>query len=147
MECAVRNHYTDSEAIDKTGILVVDDDWDSRRMLALCLAMEGFKATCAASGDEALILLKSSPFCLMLTDYNMPGMDGLRLSEEALKAHPGLVIVMMTGASLKQLYLRAARSGISAVLAKPLNIKELFSIIRLENKRRITLLGPAGLQP
>lgn len=129
MECTVRSEFTDSEAIGKSGILIVDDDWVSRRMLAVCLAMEGFRVTCAASGGEALVLLKSSPFCFMLTDYNMPGMDGMRLSEEALKSSPGLVIVMITGASLTQLYCRAAELGIAAVLAKPLNIKELFSII------------------
>jgi len=129
MECKVRSAFTDSEAIGKSSILIVDDDCDIRRMLAVCLAMEGFRVTCAASGDEALMLLKSSPFCFMLTDYDMPGMDGLRLSEEALKASPGLIIVMITGAALTQLYRRAAELGITAVMAKPLNIKKLFSII------------------
>lgn len=50
MECTVRSEFTDSEAIGKSGILIVDDDWVSRRMLAVCLAMEGFRVTCAASG-------------------------------------------------------------------------------------------------
>ena len=147
MECTVRNDFTDSKAVDRNGILIVDDDRDIRQMLAACLAMEGFRVTCAASGYEALVLLKSSTFCLMLTDYNMPGMDGLRLSEEALKAAPGLAIVMITGNPLTQLYPRATELGITAVLAKPFNIKELFSIIQLEDKRRITSLEPTGLQP
>lgn len=139
MECTVRNELTDSEAISigKSCILIVDDDSDIRRMLAVCLAMEGFRVTCAASGDEALMLLKSSPFSLMLTDYNMPGMDGLSLSEEALKAFPGLIIVMMTGASVTQLYRQATEMGISAVLAKPLDVKELFNIIHKEYLKQI----------
>lgn len=147
MEWTDRNGSTNAEAMDDAGVLIVDDDRDSLQMLKMCFEMEGFRATCATNGDEALVLLKSSPFCLMLTDYNMPGMNGLRLSEEALKASPGLIIVMITGASLTKLYSRAAKLGITAVLAKPLDINELFNIIRLENKRRITRLGRTGLQP
>ena len=138
---------TDSEAIDKAGILIVDDDMDIRQMLAACLVMEGFRVTSAESGYEALALLKSSPFSLMLTDYSMPGMDGLRLAEEARKTAPELIIIMVTGDSLTQLYPKATKLGITAVLAKPFNIKELLSIIRLEVMRRIMRPGPTDIPP
>jgi DNA-binding response OmpR family regulator len=147
MEWANSYNFNDSGAIDKTDILVVDDDGDTRRMLAIWLATKEFRATCAASGNEALALLRSRPFSLMLTDYNMPGMDGLKLSEEALKASPELIIIMITGASLTQLHRRAAEMGITAVMAKPINFKELFSRINLKDKRRITQLGPTAPLP
>lgn len=142
MEWTDRNGSTNAEAIDDAGVLIVDDDRDCRQMLKMYFEMEGFRATCATNGNEALVLLKSSPFCLMLTDYNMPGMNGLKLSEEALKAAPGLIIVMITGDHLAQLKHKAAKLGITAVLAKPLNTKELFSLIRLEDKRRIAQHSP-----
>jgi CheY-like chemotaxis protein len=148
MEWVCHTDVTDSEAIDnKTGILVVDDDQDFRRMLAMCLVREGFRVTCAASGYEALVLLKSGAFYLMLTDYNMPGMDGLMLSEEALKASPELIIVMITGASLTHLCSWAEKFGITAVLPKPFNINELYSIIRQEDNRLNSQPGPTGISP
>ncbi|BCS52058.1 response regulator [Geobacter sp. SVR] len=116
-------------ASDKAGILIVDDNWDHRRLLAVSLAMEGYRATCAANASEALVLLKSTSFCLMLTDYNMPGMNGLKLSEEALKTSPGLVIVMITGGCATHLHQAAEKLGITAVLTKPLDVDELFGII------------------
>ena len=138
MEWTDLNNFTDAGDINNADVLIVDDDEDCLRMLEAYLTMEGFRVTCAANGNEALVFLRSSPFCLMLTDYNMPGMDGLRLSEEALKAAPGLVIVMISGDPLTQLYPRAVKIGITAVLAKPYNVKKLLNIIRKENERRIT---------
>jgi len=142
MEWTDRNGSTNEEAMDDAGVLIVDDDMDCLQMLEACLEMEGFRVACAVNGDEALVSLKSSPFWLMLTDYNMPGMDGLKLSEEALKTAPGLIIIMVTGDHLAQLKHKAAKLGITAVLAKPFDIKELFSLIRLEDKRRIAQHSP-----
>lgn len=99
-------------------------------MLGIFLAMEGFRVTCAINGYDALNSLKEFSYDFMLTDYNMPGMDGLRLSEEAKKIVPELTIIMLTGATLDELKTDAIESGISAVLAKPVSTSELLFIIK-----------------
>lgn len=135
MEGTNRNSSGGAEARESAGVLIVDDDNDNLRLLKICFEMEGFCVRCASSGDEALALLKLGPFSLMLTDYNMPGMDGLRLSAEARKGDPQLIIIMATGDPLTQLAPRAAELGIVALLAKPLNISELISVVSINLSR------------
>lgn len=113
-----------------TSILLVDDETSCLQMLEICLAMEGFRVTCATNGYDALNFLRDSSFDFMLTDYNMPGMNGLRLSEEARRILPKLIVIMLTGATLDGLKSDAMESGISAVLAKPVSTPELLHIIK-----------------
>lgn len=124
------NVIGDGGSWDDNCVLIVDDDGDFLGLLGLYLTMEGFRVTGAENGDEALALIKSKNFSFMLTDYNIPGMNGLKLSEEVLKAIPGLTIVMLTGNPSTPLCRYASIVGIRAVLAKPLYIDELLIILR-----------------
>jgi len=143
MEWTHRNDSAAGETLDDRCVLIVDDDRDCLRLLHAWFVTEGFGVACAANGDEALALLQSKPFCLMLTDYNMPGMNGLRLSEEALKTDPGLAIIMVTASSVRQLHHIAAETGICAVLAKPFDIEELLRIVHRESRRTTQPPRPA----
>ncbi len=111
--------------MDKGCILIVDDNRDCLKMTKIIFETRGFRVSCATSGAEALTILKADVVTLMLTDYNMPGMDGLMLSEEALKAVPDLRIVMVTGDPVTSLSPKAEQVGIAAVLAKPVNIEDV----------------------
>ncbi|MBT1070231.1 response regulator [Pelotalea chapellei] len=113
-----------------TEVLIVDDDSDCLQILKAYLAVEGYRVTCASDGFEALTVLKTGFFSLMLTDYNMPGLNGLELCEEARKIKPGLIMIMMTGATLNRLQADAFRLGISSLLAKPLDFSELLGVVR-----------------
>lgn len=114
--------------MDKGCILIVDDNRDCLEMARIVFETKGFRVTCAANGTEALVILKSSLVTLMLTDYNMPGMDGLTLSEEALKTVPGLRVVMVTGDPVTSLYPKAEQLGIAAVLRKPFDIEDVLVV-------------------
>lgn len=146
MEWTCQNGSAAGEIPDDRSILIVDDDGDCRLLLRTWLTAEGFRVTCAAGGDEALALMRSQPFSLMLTDYNMPGMDGLRLAEEALKVDPALAIVMATATPLPKLRSEAANRGIAALLAKPFDAAELLRVLRRAGRRSITPLPPANRQ-
>ncbi len=124
------NVIGDGGSRDEDCVLIVDDDGDFLGLVGLYLTMEGFRVTSAENGDEALALVKSKKFSFMVTDYTMPDMDGLKLSEEVLKTVPGLTIVMMTGNPSTPLCRYASALGIRAVLAKPLDIDELLRIVR-----------------
>jgi CheY-like chemotaxis protein len=79
-------------------VLYVDDAADVRRMTGMMLRKAGFAVTLAASGDEALGLLAAGgPFDALVTDYAMPGLNGLALVELALDRDPSLPALIVTG--------------------------------------------------
>src|SRR5919201_5193626 len=82
-------------------ILVVDDDRATRRLLARTLTAAGYFCAEAESGEEALALVRKRPPCLLLLDYDMPGLDGADVSKQ-IRADPTPAIaqiptIMRTG--------------------------------------------------
>ena len=137
------SNFKDKGDLEDSGILIVDDDNNNLELLRHFFRVEGFGVTSASNADEALALLKVSRFSFLLTDYIMPGKNGLELAEEALGILPDLKIIMITGNSSAQLSNRAATSGIRDVLVKPINFKDLSRIMVAENTQTITNVVPA----
>jgi two-component system, cell cycle response regulator CpdR len=118
-------------------ILVVDDDRITRELVKRILKCEGIVAHCVASGEEALEQIKEKTFSLMITDLNMPGLDGLELARKGLEIAPQMPIIMGTGRISPKIIRLAKEIGIKKVLAKPLHVKELLETIRdVMGKRR-----------
>jgi len=79
-------------------VLLVDDDPDSLRVTRAMLRKSGLEVTTAASGDEALALMGSdTSFDILVTDYAMPGLNGLGLIELAQEREQGLPGLVVTG--------------------------------------------------
>ena len=113
-------------------ILVVDDDPDYLRLFRNFLVQEGFSVQCATSGEEALSILKDSSIHLMITDLNMPKMNGIELAKKALILLPFMPIILHSGSISPELPLLAEVVGISRVLAKPVNPCAMLEAIRNE---------------
>lgn len=111
-------------------ILVVDDDRDILFFVKLALESEGLDVTCAESGEQALELLAGRSFAVLLTDQNMPGMDGFQLARHARLTQPTLTIFMGTGHLYPGIEERAAAAGIREVFGKPFNFQRLFEILK-----------------
>jgi len=111
-------------------ILVVDDDRDCLATVKLLLEQEGMAVQCASSGEEGLLLLKDKAFQLMITDFNMPGLNGLELARKSLGIAPHMPIILSTGNISPELPHLAARAGIAAVIGKPFYSEELLKTIR-----------------
>ena len=111
-------------------ILIVDDDAMYLHLVMSIMKHEGVRAVCAMSSEEAIGALKEFPFTTMITDLNMPGMDGLELAMIARELHPGIHIVMITGEISPDVSRLAAQAGISRVLAKPCTAAQLRGIVR-----------------
>ncbi len=108
-------------------VLVVDDNETCRKVLLQQCSSWGLQASSAASGTEALALLRTKAnlreyFDAVLLDYDMPGMNGLQLAAR-IKADPyinhDLLLVMLGGQSQAPSKLVARNAGISRILAKP----------------------------
>ena len=111
-------------------ILVVDDDRTILELIKRILEPEGIVAHCVSSGEEALEKIKARTFSLMITDLNMPGVDGLELSRKGLKMAPQMPIIMNTGGVSPKVIRQAREIGISKVMAKPFLPKEMLQTIR-----------------
>jgi len=103
-------------------ILIVDDFSTMRRIIKNFLQDLGFSNTAEADdGQTALPLLKSGNFEFLVTDWNMPGMDGLTLlkkirADEKLK---GLPVLMVTAEAKREQIIEAAHAGVNGYVVKP----------------------------
>ena len=121
-----------------TRVLVVDDNATNRHILQEMLANWGMKPTSAAGAEEALRLLPEAhragePFTLVLTDANMPNLDGFALAER-IKQDPDLkstIIMMLTSGDRSGDTTRCAQLEIASYLLKPVKQSELFDAIVL----------------
>jgi DNA-binding response OmpR family regulator len=88
-----------TEAPHRRRILVVDDDPRSRSAVARLLAEEGYEATEAADGEEASGLLSSWRPDLVLTDLDMPRLDGRGLVQRVHRLRPGTPVLVLSARS------------------------------------------------
>lgn len=100
-------------------ILLAEDQAMVRGALSALLSLSGeFDITQAADGDEALALLKTSAFDLLLTDIEMPGLSGLELANWCQQNKPKLKIVIITTFGRAGYIKRAIESGVGGFLLK-----------------------------
>lgn len=103
-------------------VMIVDDQASMRAMIRRALEDYGFREVRdSASGDEALSAVRSDRVHLIISDYNMPGMDGLGLLE-AVRKDPVInktVFIMLTGSADKEIVQKAAALGVNNYLVKP----------------------------
>ena len=111
-------------------ILVVDDERLARANLARVLEREGHLLRQAASGEEALALLRDEPADLVITDLAMPGMDGMALLRAVRAEHPQTEIIMVTGYPMIESAVEAMRQGAFHYLAKPYSLDEARLLVR-----------------
>ncbi|CCH49273.1 sigma-54-dependent transcriptional regulator [Pseudodesulfovibrio piezophilus] len=126
----------------KVGILLVDDEVDFAVGLARLLSRrfpdERIKAVSSAA--EALSLLQSDSFGLMLSDLNMPGMDGVELLRRAKAMQPELGVIMLTAYGTVKTAVDALKVGAYDFLTKPVAPENLFLTVE-RGLERARLLG------
>jgi CheY-like chemotaxis protein len=79
-------------------ILVVDDNNDLRIVVAKMLSQLGYEVSSADSGENGLGVFFKNKFDIVLSDYEMPGMDGVAFACSVKKSSPRTPVVIMTGA-------------------------------------------------
>jgi CheY-like chemotaxis protein len=115
-------------------VLLVEDDGDVRRFTADALAELGHRVKAVDNAQSALACLADGEdFDLLLTDVVMPGMDGRRLADEALRRKPGLKVLFMTGYTPNAIIHNGVLDSGTHLLSKP------FAVAQLAEKLRIVL--------
>ncbi|MCF8138765.1 MAG: sigma-54 dependent transcriptional regulator [Desulfotignum sp.] len=110
-------------------ILIVDDEKHYRLILSEVLEEEGYHSFTAASGMEALDLLKSQVIDLVLTDVKMPGMTGIDLLEKIKEIHPDLPVIIMTAFGSVEKAVEAMQKGAYTFILKPFENEALIAHI------------------
>jgi CheY-like chemotaxis protein len=110
-------------------ILVVDDEPQVRATIARSLVALGYRVREAASGTQALAIVRADPPSLVILDYQMPGMDGAQTAREIAALDDELPVLFSTGhAALRAL--RSAAGEEVSILEKPFTLDELDALIR-----------------
>lgn len=109
-------------------ILVADDDADIRELIEVLLTRDGHDVVTAADGAEAIVSFDRADFDLVVTDLNMPVVDGVELTQRVRAHARGSVPILLVTASAAGDDLVVARmAGISGHLTKPFQFGELRS--------------------
>jgi two-component system chemotaxis response regulator CheY len=113
-------------------ILAVDDSASMRQMVAFTLKGAGYNVIEAADGQEAYDKAKGESVDLVLTDQNMPRMDGITLVKHlrALTAYSSTPILILTTESSDEMKARGRAAGATGWLVKPFDPGKLLDVVR-----------------
>ncbi|HXD08109.1 MAG TPA: sigma 54-interacting transcriptional regulator [Burkholderiaceae bacterium] len=112
-----------------THILVVDDDADLLRLLSMRLTAAGYRVTAVDSAEAALTRLAVERPQLVLSDVQLPGLDGLGLFDAIRKSHPSLPVILLTAHGTIPDAVAATSRGVYTYLTKPFDGKALLDTI------------------
>jgi two-component system response regulator VanR len=116
--------YTIAGQGTKGRALVVEDDKNLQTVLSMMLDSMGFEVALAGNGLEALAVFVESSFDLVLTDLQMPLMDGSTLAHFIKKMSPNTPIVLLTGANKETVRSEAKSESIDSVIFKPFKLDD-----------------------
>lgn len=113
-------------------ILVVDDSISIRQMVTFTLKGAGYQIIEAVDGNDGLNKAKSNPVNLILTDQNMPGMDGLTLIKtlRGLPQYRAVPILMLTTESNDTMKTQGRAAGATGWLVKPFDPQKLLEVVK-----------------
>ncbi|MHC4548492.1 MAG: sigma-54-dependent transcriptional regulator [Planctomycetota bacterium] len=106
-------------------ILVVDDDRNTRESLKRGLNRAGYNVLTAEDGSRAVPLLQDQEVDLLITDYKMPGIDGLRLASTARVVRPHVAVIMISAFANVDTAVSAIKQGIFDVIEKPVKMRDV----------------------
>ncbi len=113
-------------------VLVIDDEIHMRRLAARILELAGYVVLEAASGNEALSIVKNTPPDVITCDISMPGMSGFEFLA-AIKASPStanIPVIMLTALGQNKDISRATTLGAAAYISKPFSSAKLIETIQ-----------------
>ena len=124
----------------KPRILLVDDDKNTANGLTKILLQDGYDTGCAYTGKEALNLIATEHFDIVITDMKLPDISGFSIIEKVKKKDIDIAVVMITAFSSIQTAIDAMKKGADDYLTKPVNIEELELILKKIWEKRLLIL-------
>jgi two-component system response regulator FlrC len=131
-------------------VLLVEDDRVLRQALGDTLEIGGFDNRAVGSAEEALEAVLAEAFSLVVSDVNMPGMDGHQLLAQLRRQQPQLPVLLMTAHAAVERAVEAMRQGAADYLVKPFEPKALLSLVERHAAGRVSAAeeeGPVACEP
>lgn len=130
--------------MEKTRVLIVDDEQEFARSLAERMENRGLETETVFSGEEAVERIKSQPFDAVVLDMAMPGMDGIETLKAMLAINADLQVIILTGHATISAGVTAVKEGAFEFLEKPVKIEALVGKID-QAKERSSALSDAKI--
>ncbi|MFK3970493.1 sigma-54-dependent transcriptional regulator [Pseudomonas sp. NPDC087358] len=121
-------------------VLLVEDDHSLREALGETLELAGHAYHAVGSAEDALLAASQASFSLVISDVNMPGMDGHQLLSQLRSRYPQLPVLLMTAHGAVDRAVEAMRQGAADYLVKPFEPKALLALVQ---RHALGRLGPA----
>jgi CheY-like chemotaxis protein len=112
------------QAIPKR-ILLADDNKAIRDVVAELLEFIGYEVALAINGIEALAVFLENSFDLVLTDFEMPAMDGLSLAGHIKERYPNTPVILLTGSDREAVLRKVEKGPVDLIIFKPFKMEDL----------------------
>ncbi|WP_122556327.1 response regulator, partial [Pseudomonas viridiflava] len=110
-------------------VLLVEDDRALREALGDTLELGGFEFEAVSCAEEALLAVAREPFGIVVSDVNMPGIDGHQLLARLRARQPQLPVLLMTAHGAVERAVDAMRQGAADYLVKPFEPRALLDLV------------------
>jgi DNA-binding NtrC family response regulator len=111
-------------------LLIVDDEESVRDSLYNWFVEDGFEVSCAADAKQALSMIESESFDIILADIKMPGMDGMEMHRRIKSLNPESIVIIMTAFASVETAVQALKDGAYDYITKPFDPDDLSHLIR-----------------
>jgi two-component system KDP operon response regulator KdpE len=130
-------HYSQKKLVTESpaSVLIVDDDYAIRKALCGGLRASSFHTDEAASGEQAITLMRSRCFDAVVLDINMPGMGGMATCRELRQMFPGISILILSVNDSPEQIIEALDAGADDYVVKPFHFRELTARLRAGIRR------------
>jgi DNA-binding response OmpR family regulator len=126
-------------------VLLVDDDPEIRAALRRALRGSEYQVIEAPDGETGLAVFRTNPIDIVISDYEMPGMDGLDLLQRVRLQHPRVLRILLTGRADVQVAMRALNEGAAnRMLLKPWDQVDLVGTLRIAARASAVMAAQAG---
>ena len=119
----------------KPAILIVEDGESQRIILKGFLIREGYRVGEAENGLKALLYVRDMHFDIILLDYKMPGLDGLKVLQEIKQINPEIDVVIISAYGTIERAVEAIEAGAFYYITKPIELDKLLILLDRLSKR------------
>ena len=125
-------------------ILIVDDEPSMQEFLEILLGRDGYDVVTCGSASEATVALEVDEFDLVLSDIQMPGMNGLELLQHVQNSAPDTLVVLITAHGTAESAVEAMKHGAYDYLTKPCSVDEIRQVVERALEKRDLSSANAG---
>jgi len=116
--------------------LLVDDDEFIRDSLKIAFTTKGCSLRVAETAEEGLQAVKEEQFDIIISDFRLPGMNGLDFLKMATATRPAVVNILITAYRDEYMFSEAVKIGVTEFIDKPFSVKALVALLALSLRRQ-----------